>query len=135
GTRVEYTEYPGVGHNSWDNAYKDGAIFDWFAKFRRDRHPDRVRFTTDRYKYNAAYWVRVDELTPGTKASIDARFTAPNRIEVTTSGLRAFTLSLAGHPKCKASRPVELTIDGKTLEARAAAALSLVKRDGAWKAV
>lgn len=28
GTMIEYHEYQGVGHDSWDNAYEDGAIFE-----------------------------------------------------------------------------------------------------------
>ena len=99
GTKVEYDEYPGVSHDSWVNAYKDEAIFDWFAKHRRDRKPDRVRFATTKYKYPSAYWVRIDELTPGTLAKIDAKFAAPNQLEISTTDLAAFTLQLAGHPK------------------------------------
>jgi acetyl esterase/lipase len=132
GARVEYTEYPKVGHDSWDNAYKDEAVFDWFAKHRRDRHPDRVQFATTRYKYPGAYWVRIDELTPGTLAKIDAKFTAPNRVEITTSEIGAFTLQLAGHPKCVAGKPLELTIDGKAVSAKGADSISLSKKDGAW---
>jgi acetyl esterase/lipase len=132
GVKVEYTEYPGVGHNSWENAYKDGAIFDWFARFRRNRHPDRVSFATSAYKYPGAYWVHIDELTPGTLAKVDARFTGPNRLEITTANLRAFTLHLAGHPKFSADRPVELTVDGKALSAKAADSLTLVKAAGRW---
>lgn len=33
----KYTEYPGVGHNSWDNAYKDEALYDWL--FAQKRSP------------------------------------------------------------------------------------------------
>lgn len=29
GGDVEYTEYPGVGHNSWDNAYGDAKAIEW----------------------------------------------------------------------------------------------------------
>jgi predicted esterase len=133
-TKTEYTEYPGVGHNSWENAYKDGYIFEWFSKFYRNRFPDRVRFSTSWYKYNNAYWVHIDELTPGTLANIDSKFTAPNRIEITTSELGAFTLNLAGHPKFKSNRPVEVTIDGKVINAQVKDSLSLKKRDGAWTA-
>ncbi|MGH7491517.1 MAG: alpha/beta hydrolase-fold protein [bacterium] len=134
GTKVEYTEYPGVGHNSWENAYKDEAIFAWFAQFRRNRYPDRVRFNTNRYKYNGAYWVQIDELAPGTLASIDAKFTGPNRLEISTSELGAFTLNLAGHPKFVANRPVELSIDGNTVTAKVTNSLSLSKREGQWTA-
>jgi predicted peptidase len=29
GSNVKYTEYPGVGHNSWDKAYAEPGLFDW----------------------------------------------------------------------------------------------------------
>ncbi len=111
-SKVEYVEYPGVKHNSWDNAYKDGAIFDWFAKFKRNRFPDRVRFVTRAYKYNKAYWVTIDGLTPGQMASIDARFTGPNQIEIKTEGVEGFTLGLDGHPKWQRKRPLRVTLNG-----------------------
>ncbi len=133
-TIVEYTEYPGVGHNSWENAYKDEAIFAWFGKFRRNRFPERVRFSTSRYKYNSAYWIRIDELTPGTLASIDAKFTAPNRITIATSELGAFTLDVSGHPKFKASRALEVTVDGNSLSAKSNGAFSFSKIEGKWGA-
>jgi hypothetical protein len=134
GTKVEYVEYPGVKHNSWENAYRDEAIFAWFAQFRRNRYPDRVRFTASQYRYSAAYWIRIDQLTPGLLANIDAKFTAPNRIEITASGLEALTLQLSGHPKFNAGRPVRISVNGETLTASAADSLSLVRQNGAWGA-
>jgi hypothetical protein len=124
-SKVEYIEYPGVRHNSWDNAYKDGAIFDWFAKFKRNRFPDRVRFATRAYKYNRAYWVRIDGLTPGTLATIDARFTGPNQIEVKTEHVDGFTLSLEGHPKWSARRPLRVTLNGTAHTLKPAQTFSL----------
>jgi hypothetical protein len=134
GTKVEYTEYPGVQHNSWEKAYADEQVFTWFSKFKRNRFPDRVRFVTPQYRYDKAYWVRVDRLTPGTPASIDAKFTAPNRIEIATKDLDGFTLALKGHPKFSALRPVEVAIDGKTLSAKAVDSISFSRRDGVWAA-
>lgn len=29
GTKVKYTEYPGIGHNSWDKAYAEKEMTDW----------------------------------------------------------------------------------------------------------
>jgi len=29
GGKVDYIEYPGVGHNCWDRTYRDDAILDW----------------------------------------------------------------------------------------------------------
>jgi beta-glucosidase len=132
GTQVEYNEYPGVGHDSWVNAYADGQIFDWFDQFRRNPHPDRVRFVSDRYAYDTAYWVRFDALLPGRPASIDAKFTAANRLEVTTDALDGFTLLLAGHPQFTPDRGVTLEIDGNRLEVRVADSVSFSRRGGVW---
>ena len=134
GTDVLYDEYEGVGHESWEGAYADGQIFDWFGQFARDPHPERVRFTSDRYEYSQAYWVRLDRLTPGTLAGIDVRFTAPDRIEATTSELGAFTLKLAGHPSFTPGDSLDVRIDGTDVRAAAADSVSFSKREGTWTA-
>lgn len=130
--RAEYVEYPGVRHNSWDSAYKDAAIFRWFQQFRRVRFPERVRFTTDAYKYRKAYWVELDGLTPGEPAAIDARFTARNHLDIRTSGLDAFTLKLDGHPSCSAREPLAVRIDGVEMTVKPASALSFRKEADRW---
>jgi predicted esterase len=134
GTQVEYTEYPGVGHDSWVPAYADGQIFEWFSRFRRDPHPERVRLTSDRYSYGRAYWVEMDALTPGTPASIDVRFSAANRLEATTSGLDGFTLRLAGHPRFDAGGTLELRIDGHRVRVPAAETVSFHRQPRGWRA-
>ena len=133
GAPVEYVEYPGVKHNSWDNAYKDGAIFDWFAKYRRNRFPDRVRFATRAHKYSSAYWVQLDGLAPGTLASIDARFAAPNRLEITTQRLDGFSLKLDGHPKFTKARPLEITLDGAPHKLKAQGPVSFTRAGTGWQ--
>ncbi|MDQ1256812.1 MAG: hypothetical protein QG656_1412 [Candidatus Hydrogenedentes bacterium] len=35
GGDVRYTEYPGVGHNSWDNAYADPEVVAWMLQQKR----------------------------------------------------------------------------------------------------
>ena len=36
GGQIEYTEYPDVGHNSWEGAYSDPKLLEWiFAQQRR----------------------------------------------------------------------------------------------------
>lgn len=134
-TQVEYVEYPGIKHNSWDYAYKDGAIFDWFAKFRRQRFPDRVRFVTRYYKYRSAYWVEFDGLTPGQPASIDAKFGGRNRIEIRTSGLNGFTLQLVGHPMFTGTEPLLMTLDGADLRIKPQESLSFSRTEKDWQTV
>ena len=29
GAKVKYTEYPGVGHDSWKNAFAEPDVLDW----------------------------------------------------------------------------------------------------------
>lgn len=132
GGSVEYTEYPTVRHNSWDNAYRNAAIFAWFGQFKRNRYPDRVRFVTDRYKYRDAYWIGIDALAPGVSASIDARFTGANTIDVTAASLDAFHLDVAQHPKYSAQSPLRLSINGKRV-AVGRGPLAFALANGVWK--
>ena len=132
GAQVEYTEYPGVKHNSWENAYKDEFIFDWFSKFKRNPYPERVRFATSQYKHSKAYWITFNEFTPGTTASIDAKFTAKNHVEISTKGLTTFTLDLTGHPSFKAKSPLELVINGQTIKAETGPSVTLTQSNNSW---
>jgi pimeloyl-ACP methyl ester carboxylesterase len=130
--RLDYIEYPGIGHNSWEYAYRDGFIFEWFSQFKRNLFPERVHFSTQWYKYNKAYWVTIDELTPGTLASVDAKFTDDNVIQITTNSVGALTLNLEGHSQFKAGKDVSINIDGKTFKVETAGAVSFSQQNGVW---
>ena len=71
GAPVEYIEYPGVRHNAWDQAYRNGAVFDWFARHRRNPKPEHVHFATRWPEYAEAFGIRVQAAVPGQLASID----------------------------------------------------------------
>lgn len=122
---AEYLEFPMLRHNAWDAAYREGAGFRWLAGLRRERFPERVRFVTRSYRYRTAYWVRIDGLTPGELASIDARRTAGDRVEVTAGGIDGFTISL-DHPV------TGVTIDGAAVRLRPAASLSFSRSARGW---
>jgi pimeloyl-ACP methyl ester carboxylesterase len=130
---VKYIIYPGIAHNSWEYAYKDGFIFEWFSQFRRDMFPAEVKFTTRAFKYDRAYWVKLDNLTPGIEASIDAKFTGRNQLEITTSNLLAFTLNLEGHPQFDATSKININIDGKSISVKSPDAVSFSKDNDTWK--
>jgi len=125
GVATEYFEYPTGRHNAWDYAYKDGAIFEWFAQFRRNRFPERVQLVTTSYHYASAYWVRMDGLTPGTPASIDARQSGKAQVKVETYNLDGFTLAL-DHPV------TTVVIDGSPLQVAPAATVSFHKKADRW---
>ncbi|MDX8338949.1 alpha/beta hydrolase-fold protein [Draconibacterium sp. IB214405] len=133
GVDVEYVIYPGIAHNSWEYAFEDGFIFDWFAQFKRDMFPNEVKFTTSAFKYDKAYWVTFDNLVPGVQASIDAKFTGDNQIEITTTELLAFTLKLDGHSMFNADSKVSVKVDGKAFAVKTAGAVSFSKENGDWK--
>ena len=130
---ADYIEYPGVRHNAWDRAYQNAAVLEWFKQFRRQRFPQRVRFVTDAYRYRSAYWVELDGLTPGETASVDARFTENNRLEIRTSGVDGFTLKLEGHPAFVSSRALELSIDGQRVAVPRETTPAFRKVNGRWQ--
>ena len=37
GGKPEYTEYKGVGHDSWTRTYKNGEVLDWLFKQKKER--------------------------------------------------------------------------------------------------
>jgi len=72
GVPVEYIEYPGVRHNAWDFAYRNAAIFAWFAQHRRIGRPEHIHFDTRSPQYATAYGLHISDSPPGQLASIDA---------------------------------------------------------------
>ena len=130
--KVEYVIYPGIAHNSWEYAYEDGFIFDWFAQFKRNPYPDEVKFTTQSFKYDKAYWVKIDNLTPGVETSMNAKFTGGNNLEVVTSNVEAFTLNLNGHSQFNSGVAINIKIDGKSFKVKSPDAVSFSKENGSW---
>lgn len=129
GVSADYIEFPSVRHNAWDLAYRNGAIFEWFGKFRRIRFPDRVRFSTRSFRYSSAYWVQIDGLTPGMLASIDAAWTGSSELRIQTQNIDGFTVTVG--PGRRA--PGTVTIDGATVRVKPAASLSFTKASGRWQ--
>lgn len=39
GARPRYTEYPGVGHDSWVPAYREEGLYEWLFAQRRSESP------------------------------------------------------------------------------------------------
>ena len=127
---AEYIEYPGVRHNVWDLAYRNGALFDWLAPISRNRYPKTVRFVTRSYRYASAYWMHIDGLTPGSPGSIEATWTSRTALKVETSGIDGFTVT----PEQVPAGPMTALVDGAAVKLRPAAPLSFTKASGEWRA-
>ncbi|HYP12435.1 MAG TPA: alpha/beta fold hydrolase [Bryobacteraceae bacterium] len=132
GVRTEYTEYSAVRHNAWDPAYRNAAIFDWFAQHRRSSWPQVVQFTARDYEHRSAYWVRFDQLTPGTPAGFKGRVEAGNRVEITTNELGGFSLLLRGHPSVSPTQPLTVVVDGTTLKTKVQDVISFSRVAKGW---
>jgi poly(3-hydroxybutyrate) depolymerase len=132
GTKTEYKEYPGVEHNSWEFAYENGSIFNWFSQHKRNLFPEQVRFNTRHYRYNKAYWVEFDRLTPGAVSSIDAKFVGSNQLNISTRNLEAFTLNLDSHPSYRPGVPLEVVLDGNKIKANVSKTTSFMRKNGKW---
>ncbi|MEO6285000.1 MAG: alpha/beta hydrolase-fold protein [Dyadobacter sp.] len=132
GVEVSYKEFVDVKHDSWVSAYDNEFIFEWFGHAERNPYPDRVKFVSKQYKYNKAFWVRFDKMTPGSLAEIDANLNKPNAATITTKNLAAFTVNLKGHPKFNAASNITFTIDGKAVTAKTDSSLSFVKNNNVW---
>jgi hypothetical protein len=39
GGHPNYTEYPAVGHSSWDKAYGTADLYEWFLRYRLKKKP------------------------------------------------------------------------------------------------
>jgi fermentation-respiration switch protein FrsA (DUF1100 family) len=127
GAPVRYFEFPGVRHDVWSAAYRNASIFDWFTETKRNRYPERVRFRALSYENSSAFWVRIDGLTPGLPATIDARRTGPGEITVVTKDVDGFTLT----PNPPAA---SVTIDGVKLRVKSGAEISFERATGVWRA-
>jgi hypothetical protein len=84
------------------------------------------------YRYNKAYWVTLDQITPGTLSSIDAKFTNDNVLEITASNVTAFSLRLLGHPRYKAGQPLLVTMNGKKVKSTSTDVVAFTLKDGKW---
>jgi predicted esterase len=131
-SQVEYVEYPGVGHNSWENAYQDGFIFKWFSQFVRNPFPTEVRFSTAQLKYNDAYWVKDLNFSPGEKATLLAKFTGKNGVDIKTDRIDDFSLDLIGHPMFNSGQKLTVSIDNQNLTVSPGSLLNFKKTNKKW---
>ncbi len=130
GYSCEHRE-PESGHNVWTETYADGAIFQWFARYRRPEHPAHVRLRTARERTREAWWVRVDQRSaPDRFASVDAQIDH-GVITATIEGADAVTFSPAP-PLVEEGAPIRARIGEQTIEGPAP--LTIERTDEGWRA-
>lgn len=133
GILVLSEEYEGVKHDSWVNAYAGGRIFEWFSQHKRNPFPEQVSFATHSLTHHRAYWVELNQLVPGSLASIEASIQSGQRISVTTDSVLEFTLHLKGHPGVNTEQPLDISIDGRSLRLLPNSEMSFYKDGNTWR--
>ncbi|MCC5936309.1 MAG: prolyl oligopeptidase family serine peptidase [Lunatimonas sp.] len=133
GILVLSEEYEGVKHDSWVNAYAGGRIFEWFSQYKRNPFPETVSFTTHTLTHHRAYWVALNQLVPGSLASIEASIQSGQKISVDTKAVLEFTLHLKDHPAIDTDLPLNISIDGRGLRVLPDSELTFYKDGSAWR--
>lgn len=112
GASPKYTEYPGLNHFCWDQAYADTSLWRWLLKQRR-APPPRVIDLLFPGRVTKAWWLTA-QAADGLEepASIRAEIDEAHHIDIETAGVVAWTILSASEP-LEIGDEVEVTWNGK----------------------
>jgi hypothetical protein len=106
-----YTEYPNVGHDSWNNADADTDRLPWLVQYTRNPYPAKVTHRMFYLRYGKAYWLQITGKEDWNKFSeIHGECIGRNDISIQTNNISSFFVDLK-HPALKSGEPVKFTID------------------------
>jgi hypothetical protein len=106
-----YTEFPGVGHDSWNKADADKDRLPWLLKYTRNSYPDSVRHKVFYLRYGKAYWLQITGKKDWNKfAEIRGEITGKNGIHIQTENISSFFVDLK-HPALSPKEPLEIIIN------------------------
>ncbi len=93
GCAVEYTEMPKTGHSCrTENIFSN--VVSWLLDQKKARDVDEIELATFELRHNRAYWVSIGQLETygGQRGFLKANKRKPNKINIITKNVRAFTL-------------------------------------------
>ncbi|HTN22274.1 MAG TPA: hypothetical protein VL125_17480 [Pelobium sp.] len=100
--------------NEFEPYYSDEYMDDIFSFFNNSRgiqQPKSLHFSTDQLKYNQSYWIKLNKITVGKTAIIDANV-KNNTLSVERSNISSYTINLDKLPYDKA-KPIVIYDNGK----------------------
>jgi enterochelin esterase-like enzyme len=113
-----YTEYPGVGHDSWNNADADNERLPWLLKNTLNSYPSSVKHKAFYLRYGKAYWLQITGKKDWNKFSeIEGSITEKNSISIKTENITSFYIDLR-HPDLNRKKAMNIIIDGKSVKIR-----------------
>jgi pimeloyl-ACP methyl ester carboxylesterase len=129
-----YTEFPGVGHDSWNKADADKDRLPWLLKYTRNSYPDSVRHKVFYLRYGKAYWLQITGKKDWNKfAEIRGEITGKNGIHIQTENISSFFVDLK-HPALSPKEPLEIVInrDSIALNGYPAGMDFYLSKDSVW---
>jgi enterochelin esterase-like enzyme len=106
-----YTEYPDVGHDSWNNADADTNRLPWLLKYTRNMYPLNVRHKAFYLRYGKAYWLQITSKNNWNEfAEINGEITGKNEINIHTHNISSFFIDLK-HPNMDPQEPLKIFIN------------------------
>jgi hypothetical protein len=109
---IIYKRLPDVIDLFYWYEYSD-TVFNFFRKIKPDKYPLSVSFSTNRLRYNHAYWVKDLKFNPMTVSRIDANVDKQNNsFRIKSSNLFGYTLCI-NNLKLDLKKPVEVIENSK----------------------
>jgi len=109
-----YNEYPGVGHDVWNQAEADSSRLPWLMKYTRNGYPTNIDYKSFYLRYGKAYWLQITGKNEwNTFSDIHGEVVEGNEVRIHTGNVSSFFIDLK-HPGLNHDKPVRLVIDGKT---------------------
>jgi dienelactone hydrolase/uncharacterized protein YdcH (DUF465 family) len=106
-----YTEYPDVGHDSWNNADADTNRLPWLLKYTRNLYPASVRHKAFYLRYGRAYWLQITGKKNWNEfCEIRGEITGKNEINIHTNNVSSFFIDLK-HPGLNTKEPLKIVIN------------------------
>ena len=82
-------------HNHFNVYVYHPLILNSLLKHKRNKFPQRIIFTTFRNRHNESFWIKIHGIKRGhNRAKINAFIENKNRINITTSGINGFTITI-----------------------------------------
>ena len=125
GIPIKIHEFKGQSHYIYWELPCFRNAWSWTKDFVLDASPKHVTYKTYSLEYGTAFWVSITDLVEwGVPATVDCKASDDGTaLEVTTQNVRLLRIDRATAP-LKKGVPIKLTVNGRTREEPAAAALA-----------
>jgi len=110
-----YTEYPDVGHDSWNNADADKDRLPWLLKYTRNLYPAEIKHKAFYLRYGKAYWLQITGKKNWNEFSeIQGKINGKNEIIIHTDNISSFFVDLK-HPSLNHNEPLKIVINDNSI--------------------